>query len=120
MLESPRYLLQKGEVKKAINILARVLSWNGYELPPGQLVTQDEKDRIMAKQGDKANISEDCSVHPVDCQDEARHHSYGTINSKEEVENTVVPESVRAASEKHPLLDSSKVLVCQHLSSIEY
>ena len=120
MLESPRYLLQKGEVKKAIKILARVLSWNGYDLPPGQLVTQDEKDRIMAKQGDKANITEECSINATDYQDEAMHRSYGTISNKEEVESIAVPESVRAVTEKHPLLNSSKVLVCYAQLNVDF
>ena len=111
MLESPRYLLQKGDIKKATKILSRVSSWNGCELPPGRLVTQDEKERIIAGQEDHVNINETYSIQVADVQDDAKHQSYGTVSSKDQIEATV-SESTRIASEKTPLLDSSKLPVC--------
>ena len=107
MLESPRYLLQKGDITKAVKILARVSSWNGCELPPGQLVTQDEKERIVADQGNQVNINKAYSIQTADVQDDAKHQSYGTVSSKDEIEHTVS----ESASENTPFLDSSKLSV---------
>ena len=111
MLESPRYLVQKGDIKRATKILARVSSWNGCELPPGQLVTQDEKERIIAEQGDQVNISEAYSIQAADVRDDVKHQGYGTVSSKDQKEATV-SDSLRITSEKSPLLDSSKPSVC--------
>lgn len=111
MLESPRYLVQKGDIKRATKILARVSSWSGCELPPGQLVTQDEKERIIAEQGDPVSVSEAYSIQTADARDDVKHQSYGTVSSKDQKE-AEVSSSLRITSEKSPLLESSKLPVC--------
>ena len=114
MLESPRYLLQKGQVKKATRILARVSSWNGIALPPGELVTQEEKERIVAEQQDQVNISEAYNIQTANC-DDTKHRTYGTVGSKDQTD-TAVSEPVESSSEQTRLLDTSKlpVLIYYH------
>jgi len=113
MLESPRYLLQKGDVKKATRILARVSLWSKCQLPPGQLVTQDEKERITTKADDQINVPVTCNIQTTDqsIQDSSKHLSYGTVRNKDQID-AMMSESNRIISEKTPLIDSSKPSVC--------
>ena len=111
MLESPRYLLQKGHVEKAKNILARVASWNKYQLPPGQLITQDEKERIIAEGKHQPDVSVAYSIQSVEhsVEDDVKHQvSYGTVSSQDNVGATVCGDP----SERTPLVSPAKSLVC--------
>ena len=111
MLESPRYLLQKGDVTKATEILAYISSWRGQQLPPGQLVTQDEKERIVAEQSHQSIISKAGSIQASEHHDDTKHQSsYGTVSKQDQTEVSV-SESVRITQEKTPLLPTSKPLV---------
>ena len=41
--ESPRYLLERGHKVEALEALQRIARMNGIKLPPGELVTEEEK-----------------------------------------------------------------------------
>jgi len=90
MLESPRYLVQKKEMDKAIKVLAHLLSWSKHELPPGRLVTQDEKEDILkqAKDNPSINTSYDVSHKIIGSTTTTKHRSYGSVNGDCEAAKT--------------------------------
>ena len=104
MLESPRYLLQKGDVVKATRVLARVSAWGKRELPPGRLVTQDEKENILKRAKDNPAINTSYIVSDeIICSEDSttKPQSYGTISSE-----SGTAEATSETSEQSPLLHS--------------
>ena len=113
MLESPRYLLQKGDVENATRVLARVSLWGKCELPPGRLVTQDEKEAILKQAKDNPAINTSYSISDkIICSENSIHkpQSYGAIFSESETTKTS-----SETSEESPLLESKTKVgtVCQ-------
>ena len=47
--ESPRLLFQLGYEEDACEALERYAAWNGTSLPPGELVTEEEKARLVGQ-----------------------------------------------------------------------
>ena len=112
MLESPRYLLQKGNVEKATKVLARVSSWGKRELPPGRLVTQDEKEDILKREKDNPSINTSYDVPDeiiTSTDTTTKHQSYGAIGGDTQVE----PQT----SEQSPLLHPTAKVSIGHVRS---
>jgi len=97
-------LLQKGDVEKATRVLARVSLWGKRELPPGRLVTQDEKEDILKQAKDNPAINTSYSISDkIVCSENSIHkpQSYGAIVSEGESAKTS-----SETSEESPLLNS--------------
>ena len=110
--ESARYYLVKGETDKAHDVIKRVARINRKPMPLGRLVSQEEKDRVVAEQ-DVVFYSEEA----VTILDSPSVVMSSYVASEQEENNPMEVDGlqVQLDSEEHPIIAKSS----QHRDILE-